>query len=459
MSSNDGFLPISQIWNVLHTVLLDLSADSQPYVMLKHVWNDVITILRGQLFLLLVHARISDPRNEFFISPSSVVTGNLPSFISVEAAENIYAAYKATKCTISMSEEDVPCSIYPTDEFKHMLSDPMRAQLQIESAAMRWRRRASQNISQVFPFVKVRDRIRSLRKYLLHGDSSFWRFFFGLLRNASLPSVTSPESRSKSEKILNRILQTTVTEYGVACPLFELQVRENGEVIPTFTLSFVESQVLASRAHVYCDLFSVTFSIRQAACDLQASFMELQAHRKRMIAQDQLRKGMLFVKLFELRRRMACFIDGYEWYIQAQVLQPGVDDLLRCVARGEEGIPSKRKPLFDAVVEQHEETMERLLKQCFVGERVIMARMQAIASACLSLGELIRGLPRESFEVTDVELSKDARAAETLEAVDGIEKDFKRNYELLVRMLCGAEKRGSGSKVSVLLQQIVPDRE
>ncbi|CAN8063636.1 unnamed protein product [Agarophyton chilense] len=420
--------------------------------MLSHVWNDVITILRGQLFLLLVHARISDPHDEFFISPSSVVTSNLPSFVSFEAAENIYSAYRATKCAISLSDQDISCSIYPTDEFKNILSDPISAELQIESAAMRWRRRASENISQVFPFPKIRERVQCLRKYLLHGESSFWRFFFDQLRNTSLPPLISAESRAHSEKYLNRILQTTVTEYGVACPLFDLRVLENGDVIPTFTLSFVESQILGSRAHVHCDLFSVTFSIRRAACELQSSYVELQAHRKRMPDKGLSQRAKWFVELFELRRRMACFIDGYEWYIQAQVLQPNIDGfLLSLKGHGSASSDVKRRALFDVVVKHHEDTMERILTQCFVGEKLIMARLQAIACACLNLGGVIRNLPKDALEC-----KVESRDSEVLEVVKSIEKEFNRNHELLAKMLAGLRKRGYGSQV-VVLQQIVLD--
>ncbi|PXF41306.1 Gamma-tubulin complex component 4 [Gracilariopsis chorda] len=454
--SNDVFLPLGRVLDVLLDAILDLPEGSYSFIVLNRVWNDMVSILREHLFLLLVHARISDPNKEFFIDSSSVETTNLPSFISLRAAENILCAYKTTKCTLLLSGQETQLPIYPTDEFNRMFSDPVSSSLQAESAALRWRREASDRLSKVFPFNEIRDRITRLRKYLLHGEPSFWRFYFDLLRSTPFPSHASAEYRTHAEKILNRTLQTTITEYGINVPLFELQVGENGDLVPTFTLSYVESQVLASKAHVYCDLFSVTFSIRRAACELQSTFLELLSIRKQIVASRQLLKVEGLVKIVELRRRMGCFIDAYERYLQYHVLQPGFDKILHYIASTpDKRSGSKRESFFEAIVGHHEQTMDNLFAQCFVGEKRVMARVQGIVSSCLHLGEMVRKLS----DVFTCSLGKETGSIWNSEdmalQIEQIEVGFERNFELLVRVLSNIERRTADSKVAVLLQQMI----
>lgn len=454
--SKDVFLPLGRVLDALLDAILGIPEGSYCHTVLSRVWNDMMSILREHLFLLLVHAQISDPNKEFFVGPSSVETSNLPSFISLQAAENIRCAYKSVKCTLLLSGQETPLPIYPMDEFNRLFSDPVSSPLQAESVALRWRREASARLSQVFPFNQIRDRITHLRKYLLHGEPSFWRFFFDLLRSTPLPAPASDEYRTKAEKILNRTLQTTITEYGVNVPLFQLQVRESGDLVPTFTLSYVESQILASRAHVYCDLFSVTFSIRRAACELQSSFLELLAIRKQIAASRRLLKVEGLVKIVELRRRMGCFVDAYEMYLQYHVLQPGFDKILQYM----ESTPHERRrfryeSFFDVIVEHHEQTMDYLFVHCFVAVKHVMARVQGIVSSCLHLGELVRRLSNNFTRTSGKEAGYIWNSEDMAMQVEQIEVEFQRNFELLVRLLSGFEKNTADSKVAVLLQQMI----
>lgn len=439
--------------HIIHSVVTGADQRTEGYYMFKAIWSDMIAILRGHLFLFLTHARLPDCESQFFIHSSPMEIGILPNFIPPKAAKNILFAGNATKCILLLSEPDVPSWTFPTDADEDFLSDPTLATLHIESKAMAWRRAATQKLSEVFPFQKIRERITNLRRYLLHGEPCFWRIFFTLLRETPSSLSNSCINGPQAEEILNKILQATMKEHGTTSPPFVFKVKENGDVIPNFTLSFLESQVLASRAHIYCDLFSVTFSVRRAACELQATYLDLQIIRRRTSASHSSMKQILS-RAWELRRRMACFIDSFEVYIQAQLLQPGFDFLLNYLTKKpSEGTESHNDLYFERVVRRHELILSKLFTCCFVGSKLIMARLHGITGTCLKLGECIRGISKVqcSSKVEHVDSELQSLSASITE----IQTEFDNNFQLMLRMLTSiGEKHSSNVEIACLLQQI-----
>lgn len=444
-----------------------LEPSSRSLAVVTAIWDDLISLLRAHLFSWLVYGVINDPHAQFFISDAespAVVPNRLPDFVSSVVAERILFAGNSQRCAILFAKgsNSHPDFVDDRDVFERLMSDPTRAALEIDAASLRWRKSASVQLSKVLPFKRIKDRLYLLRQYLLLGNSAFWRLFFDQLRTKPMLLAGNDfkeEERLEIENLLEQIMVSTLGEmaasdpgadsHAMDQPPFVLKISESGGIYPQFTLSIAESQVLSSRASVYCDIFSVAFSICRVACELRASFGNLQAmdHEMQRKGQSQsIRKDRAgLVGIRELRRRMASVVDGFEWYIQAEVLQPSFDKLFTALDSSSVESHSKtsRVPFFDRICSLHETLMDKVFSQCFVGRAQINTRLNAIFEACFGLCDFVRELSVEEFA--------ESNFSDTVEALDS---SFSRNVGLLVRLLSHIQHGSVDSRISALLVRI-----
>lgn len=464
---------LSKAYDALLEAIRPLSSDATFFAVLQKIWEALVSVLRSHLFSWLVYGIVQDPLGQFFICDGEspvIIRDRLPSFISIQIAERILFAGNARRCSILL-ESTTDFGSHRSDErkaFDGLLADLVRAPLEIEVASMVWRDAAAHQLSAVLPFCKIRERLFLLRQYLLLGHATFWRKFFDDLRTRPLllaGKELTTSAREQIDKALEQIMITTITEIGTndlaavsdeyLDPRLSLRVSESGDIYPFFSMNVAESQVLASRSSVYCDVFSIAFNIRRVACELRASFATLRwldlslCRASRGRARRQSTAGLVTMR--ELRRRMAHFVDGFEWYIQAEVLQPKFDNLLKMLDQPAETVNQRRQlaptprqaSFFDMISSAHEWAMDKVHAQSFVGNDQINARLDAIFASCFGLCDLVRELSVKALVQNNFR--------ETVEALD---LSFSRNLGLLVRLLAHMQHGSVDSRIPALLVRI-----
>lgn len=448
-----------------------LPTSALAFKVLVAVWSDLVMPLRNSIYLWFTAAIVEDPRHQFFISEGKdpeVIEERLPAFITAPVAERIHFVGNVRKCQIVLAKERREPLHDPENitAFASLLQDPLSAELEIEAASLKWRIAAAEQLSQILPFDRIRNRVFLLRQYLLLGHSAFWRSFFDELRSKPLLLISrdlDPEERQNVEKTIMQILAYTFQDFAsenaalperssmTESPL-ALHVTEKGDIVPQFTLSFAESRVLASKSSVYCDVFSITFNVRRVACELRAAYASLQALdrllRRASSSNDRRTATACLVQIRELRRCMANFVDGFEWYLQVEVLQPKFDELLglldNYLERKEQVSPSSsRQPFFDIVCSTHETLLDKVFAQCFVGQNQINTRLNGIFAACFSLCDFVQELTVEALQHDHF--------TDTLTA---LETSFSRNVGLLVRLLLHMQHSSADSRIPALLARI-----
>lgn len=448
-----------------------LPPSSLAFKVLAAVWKDLITPLRDSIYLWFTAAIVEDPHHQFFISEGkepAVIEERLPRFITGLVAERIKFVGNVRKCQIVLAKErrEPPHDPENILVFTNLLQDPISAELQIEAASLKWRIAAAEQLSQILPFNRIRNRVFLLRQYLLLGHSAFWRSFFDELRSKPLLLTSrdlNPEERQNVEKTIMQILSYTFQDFALEnaalperssmteSPL-ALHVTEKGDIVPQFTLSFAESRVLASRASVYCDVFSITFNVRRVACELRAAYASLHVLDRQLRRASSSTKRRTatacLVQIRELRRCMANFVDGFEWYLQVEVLQPKFDDLLRLLddhlERKEQVLTSSsHQPFFDIVCSTHETLLDKVFAQCFVGQDQINTRLNASFTACFSLCDFVQELTVEALQYDHF-----------IDTLTALETSFSRNVGLLVRLLLHMQHSSADSRIPALLARI-----
>lgn len=456
----DGRSNQRNVYDVLHDTLQRFPASHLPFDVLSNLWRDALSVLRAQISTWLAFGTVEDPKGHFFIDCSEqnprVIDKRLPCFISPASAQKILFAGNARKCTLRLTDPiektEVSRSTPPDwhkqalQQFESLLNNPICASLSMEAAAHHWRTSAVDHLSQVLPFDQIRARIESLRQYLLLGDALFWRTFFDELRATPFLSRDRNTPPQVTEKGLNHILKSITTDLlpdDTDAPLY-IRVTSDYELVPVFVLSFAEGQVLRARSAVYGDVFSIVFSVRRVACELRAAFqalMALQRPLRRCVNQSAFRSlQAAMVPVFELRRRMAEFIDGMEWYLQAEVIEPKFTGIARVF---NEGNGQRREPFFDVVCRLHDELMTRIFDECFVNDVQINARLEQIFGVCSDVCEYIEALTQEALGEVEHE-----------EFMKAVEMEFSRNVGLLLRMLLHIEKGHADSKIPALVVRI-----
>lgn len=465
-------LPLAKVYDMLYKTLEKHADKTETFEVLRTMWVDMLSILRAHMDRWLSHAIVHDTEQEFFITTEGslfprTVFENLPQFIPYTIAEMIMFTGRATKCTKLISE-DATASLHidmdPT--FKKLRDNPLSATLILESGCVRWRTQAAHHLSKILPFSQIGMRIRHLRDYLLHGNAFFWRHVFDDMRennHLKLYDGMSEEAQQDVEKALNNALSTAVSEvqgHGdqmapTEAP-FKLHVTSKNEILPQFGLSFAETQVLASRAHIYGDAFSITFGSRQTLCELRAAFAHLlrlerstwagggkRTAGQRMRYERRLKSGGL-AQVMELRRRMMCFIEALEWYLQCEVLEPKFDKLLKLINSNDKVGMLRGRPLFDAVTEMHDEMMDDIFKECFIADKTMNIRLNAIFAVCMNLCNFIQSMTLDTVR------GKQGDLAGTTASID---VEFSRNVQLFERLLT-LQKQGGESKLGCLLLQL-----
>lgn len=514
--NDDGSLPLAAVLDALLGCLHAEAHVDIACATIGAVWADVFSILAAHLGRWLRHGVVEDVAGEFFIATGeadapTVIVRNLPSFVTRDMAAMLVFTGSAARCahllsspmTATWSSTTKPSSkscstaavtnvtaaadatvlhieLEPT--FDRVRRSPLSAALILEAACVRWRAQAAQHLSDVLPFEHVGMRVRHLRDFLLLGHAPFWRCVFDDMRASerlALRNELSEEARQSAERTLNRLLSVAAVETGdillahfdnsensecnTSAPLV-LYVSRDCAVIPRFSLSLAESQVLSPRAAVYCDVFALTFTIRRTACELRAAFAHVFVLERR-IRDDWSRVGPRFtskplrttgrqrstcvlVGAMELRRRMMCFVESVEWYVQAEVIQPKFDKLLALLDNHQRGDfnnlevtsnPMRNQAFFDVVTTTHCTLMDDLFKQCFVSDDAINARLNAIVEVCLNLSQFLQNATVEA--VLGRHFSN---------SIANMNQQFTRNVALFMQLLSMYQKKGE-SKVESLL--------
>lgn len=474
--------------NLLQEHLFRYTHIKHTFNALRSIWSDLLSILLSHLHRWIVHTVIHDPFSTFFIAvdasypTAKVIEQNLPNALTFSLAQMVTFIGNASKCTKLLSADNETFDLLKADldnTFIKLGQQPLSASLILESAVQSWRNRAALHLSSVLPFSQISSRIQDLRAYLLQGATSFWRVVFDDARtNAHLskfcPNLPS-DQRYAAEKALNLLLTSAVAEVHTKVdnatpsePPFTLHVSDDGGVYPHFVLSFAEGQVLAPRASVYCDIFSVTFASRRTISELRTAFVHLLVlerllrPRSRGIAVNTLKgrhdlrrraRTRCLVGVIELRRRMMCFVEAVEWYLQAEVLQPRFDKLFRILeaplsaeghltdSSSSKDYRLRRMTLFDAVADTHNEMMDIFFKDCFIADETLNTRLHTIFAVCVSFCDFVRSLTQGSVLIPSF--------THTMSALD---QEFCRNFELFVQMLSVQEQKGNARISSLLLR-------
>lgn len=253
-----------------------------------------------------------------------------------------------------------------------------------------------------------------------------------------LTSDMSAEERESMQNLLNALVVEVCADLHINLP-FSVSLSPTADLVPAFQLSYAESMLLAPRASVYCDVFSITFSTRRTACELRAAFAHLQyLHR----VSRSLSPRLVFLR--ELRRKMAHFVDAFEYYVQEEVLEPKFQRLFDVLAAGPQQRDCKDDtPFYDVVYNLHNRLMDKIFQQCFVGEPQIYTQLNAIFTACLSLSTFAQELDVDSLHHQDFERTTAA-----------IRIKFERNLALLVRLLSHSKMGAADSRIPALLLRI-----
>lgn len=463
--------PICLAYNLLYETIHSFPPADPTFDILAAIWRDLLQPFRHHLFDWLVFAEVHDGTGQFFIEGDEphLIPDRLPKFVTADVAQRILQAGKARGGAIQLAKGCRNVVLLGDEErwekklLNGFLEDPVAAQLELDAASLTWRAAAAQQLSGLLPFRQIRRKVFLLRQCLLLGHAAFWRSFFDELRvkDLLLASNEMEEAERKSaENAITQILVDTVAEYeldeaedwNVREPPLRLQVTSTGGILPRFTLTFAESQIIGSKSSVYCDVFSIAFNVRRVACELRAAFANLQwlSRRLRCVRNSNSRQSAptCLVGVLELRRRMAIFIDGFEWYLQAEVIQPKFDSLLGALddhVEGREPHPpiSSRKPFYDDILSLHEALLDKVLAQSFVGHQQIDTRLTAIFAVCFSLCGFIAELTIEGLEQNDF--------SDTLRE---LQTNFARNVDLFVRLLLHMQHSTADSGIPALLVRI-----
>lgn len=473
-------IPFSQVCDHFYNLLFGLHDSSPTYKTVRQIWEDLFSLLKESLFLWLSQARIHDIHSQFFISDQhanlQVIEDRLPNFISLQVAQNILFAGNAKKCVMLLHDEmnkQQQTSLSLQNLTHHhddcnvdsVSSEPLLVALSFEAASIRWKNSSSNLLSKLLPFDSVRNRVYQLRQFLLQGDALFWRSFFEQLeqhKSLRFRSGLKEEERNVITRILNNIFHSlwidqldkssNTTHQNVP---FEFQLTESGHLFPIFALSYAESQLLSPRAHVYCDVFPITFNMRRVACHLQSAFAHLYLmQRNHRLTLSSLLHGSInpWVRLREIRRRMDIFVQSFESYIQEQVIEPQFLELfdlfdhrssyIQHEDHSLDNIKSK-EPFFDVLLSAHNRLLDKVFAGCFVREQQIGRLIHSALEACLELCELIPTLKIE--QDTPFTLP---------EKVNAIERDFVRNVDLLSRILLHRQTENPDFRITDFLQRI-----
>lgn len=466
--------PISLAYDHIYQAVQPIPPAHTSFSVLSAIWRDLIKPFRNHLFDWLVFAEVNDGgkqcQPQFFIDNAQqprVNPAQLPKFVSPAVAHRILSAGMARRSAIQLARGKRAFVLLGDEEqwqqkLGHgFLGNPLKAELELDAASLEWMVAAAEQLSSLLPFDQIRHKISLLRDYLLLGRSQFWRTFFDELRRKPMLLTTDEANeaeRSNIERAIMRIFRATAAEHertddknSTDLPL-SLHLSPTGGIVPRFTLTFAESQVLASKSSVYCDVFSMAFNVRRVACELRASFANLQLldrSLRRASGTHTWRKSTAcLAAIQELRRRMAIFVDGFEWYLQAEVLQPKFDTLLNALddhleGRARRSSHSARKPFYDEIQALHEALLDKVFAQCFVGHEQIETRLTATFVACFSLCDFIAELTTDALQHTDF--------SDTLRE---LQTTFTRNVGLLVRLLLHMQHRSADSGIPALLVRI-----
>ncbi len=478
----------SLVYTTLYTQLGRVPDDSLAFTILLQTWRDALRVLANQVRRAILDGEIDDFYSEFFIEEIErteserksrrqlpfqryrVVMDGLPKFISLPTAENILFAVHAIDCNSIIRDANVGLRNSLSDlektavsakeiasAFDRMATYPQRSCLILDGASLQWRKNAAVGLSEILPVEEIRSGLATLRAYLLLGYELFWRAFFDELRLHDAifkDEELTEQEQTRAERILNNILLSVYAEHGStpigtysdakqdisrsdsALPLV-LKITIAGSVVPQYALNETESILLARAAPVYCDIFSIAFSVRRVGCELQKCFQNIMhfsrqsqySEIKGIESADMLNKRSIHT-LCLLRRRMAIVISALEFYVQCAVVQPQYEKLDR-ILKASATESGKRTPgrveipLFDEFAAVQDESVKTMTEQCLLDNEMVVKRYEQIFSSCLSFCASVKSL------LDDGHWTIDLCVQNAMES----EKIFSRNVTLLAQLL------------------------
>lgn len=443
------------VFSTLYLQLGKVPDDSLAYSILISTWRDALQILANQVRRAVLEGDIDDHYCEFFIEEIQrteqekqmglqlpfqryqVATRRLPCFVSAATADNILFAVHAIDCnaiisdanrapgvSLSSLEKSAISSKEMDEAFERMVRFPMHSCLILDGASLKWRENAARGLSEKLPVSEIRSGLATMRAYLLLGDELFWRAFFDDLRTHESifkEEQLTEQEQAHAERILNGILSSVHADSGgTSCASFSdakqevvqadstiplvLKISSYGSVIPSYSLEESESILLARSTPVYCDVFSIAFSVRRVGCELQKCFQKLMwLSRQYQNSKDPV--SMLNKRsirhLSRIRAKMGIVIDAIEFYIQCAVVQPQyekLDTLLKQASTGSETKSPRRDdiPLFDEFAAVQDESVKIITEQCLFGNQRVIQRYEQIFSSCLSFCSSIQAVEEDT---------------------------------------------------------------
>lgn len=472
------------VFSTLYLQLGKVPDDSLAYSVLMSTWRDALQILANQVRRAVFEGDIDDHFCEFFIAEIprkskkanvlqlpfqryQVAITRLPCFVSAATADNILFAVHAIDCnaiindaskapgvSLSSLEASALSSKEMDEAFERMARHPMHSCLILDGASLRWRENAARALSEKLPVEEIRSGLATMRAYLLLGDELFWRAFFDELRTHESifkEEKLTPKEKTQAERILRGILSSVHAESGGASSVsfsdakqtardaeysipLVLKINESGAVIPKYSLKESESILLAPSTFVYCDVFSMAFSVRRVGRELQKCFQKLMwlSRQYRDKNDPVVRVSKQHIRsLSLLRAKMGIVIDAIEYYIQCAVVQPQYEKLDALLKQPEAGSETKSPrrdgtPLYDQFNEVQDESVKIIREQCMFGNALVMERYDQIFSACLTFCSLVQAVQVEGTRWTlDMCIGN----------IEEPEMIFSRNVSLLSKLL------------------------
>ena len=452
------------VYNLLFIHLNNVPVDSSLFSILRCCWRPVIYVLAAQLRTAFFDNVLDDFHSELFIESLErrrdgakgvpfhrycISRKHQPCFVSAEAAENILFVIHATDCNSMLvkRKEQVMSAEELSETFAKIADTPQNSTLILDSASSRWRRNAASILSSLVPVSKIRHGLAKLRALLLLGNELIWRAFFDELRehrHVFKLKAIDPRQCIVAQRTLNSILSAVYDEHGlsiesvgegsvvsekedISLPLV-LLLNEEGNVIPKYTLSDIESIMLAHGTPVYCDLFGLSFTVRYVGFELKSCYLTLMAlYRRAQLNQKDL-KLLRFVRIMTLVRvRMASVIDSLDWYVQGNVIQPKIEKLDKILTQDHSSVDTlghTQIPFLEQFYSSQDENVKIMSAQCMLSNTVVFQRYEAIFSSCLSLCESIEN-------VNTCGGSMKASVHQALKA----ETQFSRNVNLFAKIL------------------------
>lgn len=266
--------------------------------------------------------------------------------------------------------------------------------------------------------IRIMERLRSLRRYFLLGQSDFLMNFFDAAAN-ELPKRRKDLSRSKLASLLELSIRTSVSAHEpfqddvscILCPedfasqIIGMSSASTGRRAPAGSISGYEafaidyhlewpSTLVVSRMEIlkYQFMFRYLFYCKYVERELEECW------RHQSQAKGPLRKApSSFVRSFALRNRMLQFVRNILYYTTADVLEPNWRAL-------ESGV--RRSETVDELMQYHSQFLDCSVEQSLLSNEKHLKVFKNVSETCISFAvytEKLSGLFAAGQKSGDIE--------------------------------------------------------